>query len=259
MFDHNSMLPYAKLETLAAESKEQFRDAFPFPHIVFDDIFDEALLDRVLHEYENSDQSWKEFESKYEKKLQMSQDQHLSPVTRQLIHNLNSEPFLRFLSEVTGIEGLISDPYLQGGGLHKIPRGGKLGVHIDFNRHGILPLYRRVNVIIYLNKDWPEEYGGELEFWDENKEGCKKKILPIFNRMAIFNTTQKSFHGHPTPLNCPEDRCRRSLALYYFTAEDRGEQTSASHSTVFLDEEGKRDELIPKVSLLRRIKRKLLG
>jgi hypothetical protein len=35
--------------------------------------------------------------------------------------------------------------------------------------------------------------------------------------MVIFSTTDFSYHGHPEPLNCPDNRSRRSLALYYYT------------------------------------------
>ena len=148
-------------------------------------------------------------------------------------------------------------PYLEGGGLHKIPRGGKLGVHVDFNEHQSMDVYRRINVLVYLNKDWLEEWGGHFELWDEKKRGCITKVLPIFNRMAVFTTTATSFHGHPEPLNCPEDRCRMSLALYYYTANDRGDQQKQTHSTQFLTESGKREELGINNSIIHRIKGKI--
>jgi Rps23 Pro-64 3,4-dihydroxylase Tpa1-like proline 4-hydroxylase len=256
-FNHNQMLPLEKLDQIAEAEAENYKNAAPFEHGVYDDVFDPDILDKVIEEFEEGEKSWKEFESKYEKKLQMNRDINLQPVTRSLIHNLNSEPFLNFLEKLTGIKGLIPDPYLAGGGLHKIPRGGKLGVHVDFNQHTTMNVYRRLNVLIYLNKDWQEEWLGHFQLWDENKEGCKKKILPNFNRMAIFSTTNTSFHGHPEPLNCPEDRDRISLALYYYTAGDRGGQVAKQHSTVFLDEKGKREELTFGPTLVQRVKQKI--
>jgi Rps23 Pro-64 3,4-dihydroxylase Tpa1-like proline 4-hydroxylase len=131
---------------------------------------------------------------------------------------MNSEPFLRFLQELTGIkETLIPDPYFEGGGVHQIKRGGFLKVHVDFHRHRLLQLDRRVNVLVYLNKDWKDEYGGHFELWERDMSRCVKKIAPLFNRMAIFSTTADSWHGHPDKLNCPEGRSRQSLALYYYT------------------------------------------
>lgn len=244
--DYNKMLPVEALMSTAEEMHEAYVNASPFAHAVIDDMFDEGLLTEVVREFDGQTQTWREFESKYEKKKQLNRDEHLGPITRALFHNLNSEPFLEFLTKLTGIKGLIPDPYLVGGGLHRIGQGGKLGIHVDFNRHEQMRVFRRLNVIIYLNKDWKEEWGGHFEMWTEDKNACAKKILPVFNRMAIFNTTSKSFHGHPIPLTCPEDVYRKSLALYYYTAEDQGEQESDSHSTVFLDEHGKREELTGK-------------
>jgi hypothetical protein len=95
--------------------------------------------------------------------------------------------------------------------------GGLLKVHADFNIHHRTNLDRRLNVIVYLNKDWKEEYGGFFELWNENMSEAVVRLLPLFNRMAIFSTTSTSYHGHPDPLTCPEDRSRKSLALYYYT------------------------------------------
>lgn len=257
MFNHNQLLPFARLDSIAANEAENYKNAAPFAHGVYDDVFNSEVLDKVIEEFEEGEKEWLQFESKYEKKLQMNRDINLQPVTRALIHNLNSEPFLNFLEKLTGIKGLIPDPYLSGGGLHKIPRGGKLGVHVDFNEHATMNVYRRLNVLVYLNKDWQEEWGGHFELWDEKRLGPVKRVLPIFNRMAIFTTTSTSFHGHPEPLNCPEDRNRISLALYYYTANVRGDQAKKSHSTLFLNEKGKREELNFSPSFFERAKRKL--
>ncbi len=254
--NHNEMLPIDALNELASSRAEDYKNAAPFAHGVYDNLFSPELLDAVIDEFEEGEKQWLEFESKYEKKLQMNQDINLQPITRAFIHNLNSAPFLRFLENLTGIEGLIPDPYLSGAGLHKIPKGGKLGVHVDFNKHSHMNVVRRINVLIYLNKNWKEEYGGHFELWDEKKCACQKKILPVFNRMAIFSTTSTSFHGHPVPLSCPEDRSRISLALYYYTSA-QGDQASKAHSTQFLDEDGKRDELKFEFSFVDKVKRKL--
>lgn len=253
---YNTMLPKEKLAQLAQSEAENYSTALPFKHGVYDDVFDPEILDTILSEFESVQDQWKSFDTKYEKKLQYNRDENLPPVTRAFIHNLNSEPFIEFLRDLTGIQGLMADPYLVGGGLHNIPRGGKLGIHIDFNQHKIMNVYRRLNVIIYLNKDWREEYGGHFELWREQNGGCEKKVLPIFNRMAIFDTTGKSFHGHPEPLACPEDRSRRSLALYYYAAKDSGQQSNSKHGTVFLDEDGRRDAL-KKKGVLAKLKTKL--
>ena len=137
---------------------------------------------------------------------------------RNLLAELNGEPFIAFLKEMTGIEGLVSDPYFNGGGLHETLAGGHLSVHADFNIHGETKLERRLNLLIYLNDDWSPEYGGELELWDKKMRAAAHSIAPVMARAVVFNTTLKSFHGQPNPLTCPPDRSRRSIATYYYTA-----------------------------------------
>ena len=141
--------------------------------------------------------------------------------------------FLQFLSEVTGIPNLISDPGFEGGGLHQIVRGGKLGVHADFNRHRDYGLDRRLNLLLYLNKDWREEYGGNLELWDRDMIQCEARVAPLFNRVMVFGTTDFTFHGHPDPLQCPEGMTRKSMALYYFSNGRPAEEVTGDHSTLF--------------------------
>ena len=114
------------------------------------------------------------------------------------------------------------DLTLDGGGLHQIFNGGLLNVHTDFTSHTIERTWKRVlNILIYLNKDWMDEYNGNLEFWDAKPEKKVKSISPIFNRCVIFRTDKKSFHGHPEKLNLPPNLSRKSIALYYFVKEDK--------------------------------------
>lgn len=138
--------------------------------------------------------------------------------TKKLVHFLNSQPFLDFLQKLTGIkETLVPDPYLEGGGFHEIKPGGFLKIHVDFHKHRRMNLDRRLNILIYLNENWEEDYGGHFELWDKNMSKCEAYIAPLFNRLAIFSTTGYSYHGHPNKLTCPPDRSRKSLALYYYS------------------------------------------
>jgi hypothetical protein len=150
-----------------------------------------------------------------------------------LMYHLNSMTFLKFLSSVTGIDHLISDPGFEGGGLHQIVRGGKLGVHADFNKHREFGLDRRLNLLLYLNKDWREEYGGHLQLWNRDMTSCEAKVSPIFNRVMVFGTTDFTYHGHPDPLQCPDGMTRKSLALYYFSNGRPPEEVTDEHSTLF--------------------------
>lgn len=224
---------------------QQYANAKPFPHIAIDDFFPPAVVDGVLAEFPKpGDIEWQRFQNSREVKLACREERMLGPATRGLIWEMNSQVFLQFLEQLTGIANLIPDPQLSGGGMHQIQRGGKLGMHVDFNKHGPYQLDRRLNLLLYLNKDWKEEYGGHLEFWDVDMKTCVQKILPVFNRIAVFSTTETSWHGHPNPLACPEGWTRKSLALYYYTNGRQDGAVAPEHTTVFRERPGEvvRDE-----------------
>jgi hypothetical protein len=230
----DSFLPLSRMGELATTARFSYLNAKPFPHIVFENFFDPSLLDLVLEEFPKPGEiRWQSFDNAQEIKLASAAEASFGSATRLLLYHLNSITFLQFLSSVTGIDNLISDPRFDGGGLHQIVRGGKLAVHADFNKHEAFGLDRRLNLLLYLNKDWREEYGGHLELWDRDMSGCKAKVLPVFNRVMLFGTTDFTYHGHPDPLQCPEGMTRKSLALYYFSNGRPAEEVSGAHSTVF--------------------------
>lgn len=229
------------LKDLALKYRETYAQARPFPHIVIDDFLPEYILDSILNEFPKVGSiDWQKFENSAEKKLAYKHEMQMGDATRLLLYQLNSSGFIDFIESITGIDGIIPDPHFEGGGLHQIERGGYLKMHADFNRHNKLRLDRRLNLLIYLNKNWKEEYGGHLELWDKDMTQCEKKILPIFNRCVIFNTTAFSYHGHPEPLNCPEGQTRKSLALYYYSNGRPSEEISNAHSTLFLARPGEK-------------------
>ena len=155
--------------------------------------------------------------------------------TNNFINFLNSQHFMNFLQELTDIkEKLIPDPYLEGGGLHELKRDGYLNIHSDFNLHPTMKLDRRLNVLIYLNKNWETEYGGFLELWNKDMDKCVQKIIPEFNRMVIFSTTDFSYHGNPEKVNCSENNSRKSIAMYYYSnGRPNSEKELGLHSTIF--------------------------
>lgn len=227
-------LPLHNLTRIAAERASEYRTAKPFPHIVIDNFFDPSVLDAVLEEFPSKDAiKWTTFDNQNEIKLAAQRDDYFGAATKWLMYHLNSAHFLTFLEDLTGIQNLLPDPHFEGGGLHQILRGGKLGIHADFNKHRKLGLDRRLNFLVYLNKNWKEEYGGNLELWDTTMTRCERKVLPVFNRAVIFSTTSDSYHGHPDPLACPEGMTRKSLALYYYTNGRPEEEIGREHSTLF--------------------------
>jgi hypothetical protein len=227
-------LPLARMKQAAAAAHSSYGTAVPFPHVVLDDFFDPEILELVLAEFPQPGAiRWQTFDDEREIKLASAAESSFGPTTRLLLYHLNSITFLEFLSTVTGIANLIPDPSFEGGGLHQIVRGGKLAIHADFNRHSAYNLDRRLNVLLYLNKDWREEYGGHLQLWNRDMTRCEARVLPLFNRLMIFSTTDFTYHGHPDPLLCPEGMTRKSLALYYFSNGRPAEEIGGEHSTLF--------------------------
>jgi len=225
-----------RLEAFGERHAEAHQNASPFPHTVIDDFLPPDLLTRVIESFPGpADFKWLRWDGKHEKKLAWFEAERLVPELRDTLYFLNSAITLRFLEKLTGIKGLIPDPYFYGGGLHQIEPGGFLEVHADFNRLPELHIERRINLLLYLNQDWREEYGGHLELWERDMSSCAKRILPVFNRCVVFDTTSTSYHGHPLPLTCPPDRSRRSIALYYYTATLDDGTKPPEHSTLFQD------------------------
>lgn len=194
--------------------------ADPFPHIVFDNFLPPDVAQLAVDHFPSARlKSDVVFDSGYaglHKRQIMPAACDAS--ARALFHFFNSPPMLEFLEGLSNIQGLIPDPHFAGGGYHETSCGGKLGIHADFRINERLHLHRRMNVIIYLNQDWKDEYGGFLELWDRKMTKKCRSVAPVFNRCAIFNTDADSYHGHPDPLTCPGDVRRRSIALYYYTA-----------------------------------------
>ena len=225
-----------RLAQIAHDRASAYRTADPFPHLVEDDLLDPTMLDRVLGEFEAMKRGgWHHSAAPQERKWSTEDARQMGPFTAALIAQLNAGPFVSFLEELTGIAGLVSDPHLRGGGLHEIREGGLLGVNADFNVHPRLKLYRRLNLLIYLNKDWQESWGGALELWDRTGQRCVRAIPPLFNRAVLFDTSNFSYHGHPHPLACPPERTRKSVALYYYSLECPGETDRDPHSTIFIE------------------------
>lgn len=227
---------YLDLNSDALVKSPSYIEGQPFPHIIIDDFFEENILNKILEDFPNDiKKEGENYDNKAEKKLTLNDITKLSKVTVEFINFLNSSIFIEYLQKLTGIkETLIPDPYLIGGGLHELRNEGFLNIHADFNRHPKMKLDRRLNILVYLNKNWKDEFGGQLQLWDKDMQECKKNIVPIFNRMVIFSTTNTSYHGNPIKVNHPNSVSRKSIAMYYYTnGRPNSENIIGDHSTIF--------------------------
>ena len=194
-----------------------FESARPFPHAVFDD-FLTTSQEEVLGAFPDEEwEGWGRHPETYQAgKAYCGDIEVIPPLLRELIHELGSPSFLEFLEDVSGLSGLVPDPHLDGGGLHMSSAGGILAPHTDFHIYPRLELYRRLNVLVYLNPGWRAEYGGNLVLYDGDTP--KETIVPVWGRCVLFATDDDSIHGFPDPV--AEGRVRRSIATYYYTSRE---------------------------------------
>lgn len=201
-------------------------DNNPFPHIIIDNFFNEEYINTILSDMSNLtiDKSYYYGNQKFEKN-KFAFNSNFGNILNEIFIELNCDEFITILENSTGIKNIIRDNIdLQGAGIHKIYNHGFLCMHTDFEayehkKYGLLD--RRINILIYMNPEWKDYYGGELCLFDKNKSNIGKKILPILNRAIIF-TTPNNIHGHPQPLNIPDNICRQSIATYYYTKNTSG-------------------------------------
>jgi len=204
----------------ATNLHEEFERNKPFPHIVLDGLFSPALLELVHGEFAHLPRSdWRKYNSAGEVKRGSIIGARFGPATQLYFNVIHSREFMQFIENVTGIESLVQDPQLKGGGMHEIPDGGHFAAHIDFNRHPVTGLYNRLVMITYLNKNWQRSYGGSLELWDYAANVKTVDVDPIFGRTVIFTQSPQSLHGHSVPVHAPDGRTRRSVAAYFYTKD----------------------------------------
>jgi Rps23 Pro-64 3,4-dihydroxylase Tpa1-like proline 4-hydroxylase len=232
---NNNMLQKSLAEVIS--NRDQYTYDIPFRHYVIDGLFDDVMLRKINNpEYLTSVKgNVSTFVNDMENKIAISHINEEEGDVFKILTYLNSAEFVDFLKELTGIDDLIVDPQFNGGGIHLIPRGGKLGIHVDFSRALFdKSKYRRVNVLLYLNDGWQKEWGGALELWNKRPAdggSCVNRLYPFFNRLVIFGTAKNSWHGHPNPLECPEGEYRKSLASYYYSSQPGDDLDE--HTTIY--------------------------
>jgi hypothetical protein len=215
------LFPYAKWSAQLPRLRRQFREAQPYPHVHLKQFLDRNVAVELAREFPAmATDAWTRYKHPNENKVGLAKRSLFPPLLGEVVDELNTEAFVDWLSQLTGIAGLLPDDMLEGGGLHQSGPGGFLNVHTDFSNHHYHQHWRRqVNLILYLNPNWREPWGGALELWDRDMRRCVVKIPPLFNDALIFRTDEISYHGFPDPLRSPEGESRKSLALYYYTAE----------------------------------------
>lgn len=213
------------------EAAKSFQGAEPFPNMYIDDLLDEEFCKTLYDNFPTAEQMRRHYEGLNEKKSEGSNfDQYHESFT-QLREALAQKEFVEVLEKITGIDGLILPDDHRGTGVHQGTDGSFLDIHVDFSVHPVLNLHRRLNLLIFFNKEWKDEYGGALELWDEKVKNLGAEIFPHYNRGAMFATSEISWHGYDQ-INLPEGMKRNSFFTYYYTPISE-ENPVKYHDTIF--------------------------
>ena len=197
--------------------KEKFINSEPFENVVIDNFLEENYVEKLYNTFPNSYDNWYKYENPIEVKYAYDNINELDEPLKNYFYYLSSKKIIDLFKKITGIENLEYDEYLHGAGLHCHPRHGRLNIHLDYEKHPYSGKERRINVILFLSKDWKEEWNGSNELWNEDVSKCIKRTDVKFNRAIIFKTNDISWHGISQKIMCPNNIFRKSLAYYYIS------------------------------------------
>ena len=228
-----------RAKEIGASYADTYQSGSPYHHICIDNFLPMEVIEKVRADLDSLPEAERAFDAAEEKLKSQYNPDRLPEYSRHLFQAFNSRSFILFLEEMTGIKGLIPDPYFIGAGIHKTLNGGYLNIHADFNVHKQMRVERRLNVLIYLNPPWKEEWGGSFEVWDKAMTTKMASFAPTENRMVCFSTGSDTFHGNPEPVNHPDGLPRQSIALYYYTAT--WDDSRVEHTTIFRPRPGSND------------------
>lgn len=200
------------------ELKEQYNGSLPFEHIRIDNFLKHEYAEEIFKNFPNDFENWHKYCNPIEVKYANDDINNMNKSIKDLFYLLSTNQLIEIFSKITGINDLEYDPYLHGAGLHAHPRYGRLNIHLDYEKHIILKnKQRRLNIILFLTKDWKKEWNGDNQLWDKEMKECKVKTYPKFNSAIVFQTNDISWHGLPDKIMCPEGTYRKSLAYYYIS------------------------------------------
>jgi Rps23 Pro-64 3,4-dihydroxylase Tpa1-like proline 4-hydroxylase len=210
--------------------RKEFEQAQPYKHIAIDNFLEEGFAEEIYQKFPPLDILSKHYHGLNEQKSEGSNFENFDPVFIKLREVVSSKEFIEKVEFITGLKGLFTTQDALGSGVHQGKNGSYLDIHIDFNIHHVQKIHRRLNLLIFINKNWKEEYGGKVELWNHNVTELGKAYLPILNRCVIFETNEISYHGYST-ITVPEGETRKSFYTYYYT--QIGDYKGQYHDTIF--------------------------
>lgn len=195
--------------------KNDFLNGDPYESLVIDNFLNSSYAEKIFSLFPNNYENWYKYENPVEVKYAYDNINILPDDLKNYFYYLSCDKLVNIISKITDINNLEHDECLHGAGLHSHPKYGRLNIHLDYEKHPYSGKERRINIILFLSKNWEESWNGANELWDKNVTKCVKRTPIKFNRAIIFKTNDISWHGVPEKIMCPENVFRKSLAYYY--------------------------------------------
>lgn len=212
--------------------RQEYLTGKPVSQLIIDNFLPNEVYQEILNELDNyPEEMWaiKNLPSSGIRKE--SKNFNATPLLRTVANSFTSDLFVSWMKKITNNDQIIPDVEFLGAGLASAPQGSYLGLHVDFNWNNTLKLNRKFNLLFYLNKEWKEEWGGELEIWNFEKTKLESKILPMPNRLIFWEHDERLVHGYPTPIKSPSGVERQNLMVLYYTSN--GSPEAEPHKSIF--------------------------
>ena len=197
------------------ELNDKFLNAEPYEHIIIENFLNKEYAEDIYNNFPNDIENWYKYINPIEVKYAYDDINKLPKCLKDIFYLLSTEQMIKIISKITNISNLEYDQYLHGAGLHSLPRNGRLHMHLDYEKHPYTGKQRRLNIILYMNKEWKEEWNGQTELWNKDMSECITKCPIKYNSALLFKTDEISWHGIPNKIMCPENIFRNSIAYYY--------------------------------------------
>lgn len=203
-------------ENVQKELNKQFESGSPCKFVVLENFLEENYASALYENFPPLEDLNVKRKSMNENKKEEYHLERFHPVFTQLQNAINEQQVYDMMSKITAIPGLSSTDDALGSGVHQGGPGSFVDIHVDINMNPMKNLHRRINLLVYLNKYWKDEYGGGLELWDKEVKHMGACVLPNFNRAVIMETTDESYHGY-AKINIPDHESRKSFYCYFYT------------------------------------------
>lgn len=200
------------------EMNTGFLSATPYPHIIIPDFLQTDLANEIEAQFPvdiDNRASWHRYNNPIEVKYANDHIEQYPATIYKLFLAYTHPVFIDRMRTLTGIADLEYDEFMHGAGLHIHPQGGRLGIHLDYEKHPLTGKQRRINIILYMSRDWQPEWNGQTELWNADVSACVARSPVVFNQAVIFRTDNISWHGLPEPITSPPGIFRKSIAYYY--------------------------------------------